>query len=76
MDHVGMDLGRKESQIAVLTEGGELIERRIRTERDRLQQFFGDRSRSKLLMEASTISEWVARVLEELGHEVVVADPN
>jgi transposase len=27
-------------------------------------------------MEASTESEWVARGLEELGHEVVVADPN
>lgn len=27
-------------------------------------------------MEASAISEWVARILEELGHEVVVADPN
>jgi transposase len=27
-------------------------------------------------MEASTISEWVARLLEELGYEVVVADPN
>jgi transposase len=27
-------------------------------------------------MEASTESEWVARCLEELGHEVVVADPN
>jgi hypothetical protein len=27
-------------------------------------------------MGASTESEWVARCLEELGHEVVVADPN
>ena len=27
-------------------------------------------------MEASTISGWVARLLEELGHEVVVVDPN
>lgn len=27
-------------------------------------------------MEASTISEWVARLLEGLGHEVIVADPN
>ena len=27
-------------------------------------------------METSTISEWVARLLEGLGHEVVVADPN
>jgi transposase len=76
MDHVGMDLGKKESQIAVLSETGELIERRIRTERDRLLQFFGDRPRSKVLMEASTISEWVARALEEVGHDVVVADPN
>jgi transposase len=27
-------------------------------------------------MEASTESEWVARCLEDLGHEVIVADPN
>jgi transposase len=27
-------------------------------------------------MEASTISEWVARLPAELGHEVVVADPD
>ena len=26
--------------------------------------------------EASTISEWVARLLEGLGHEVVVGDSN
>jgi transposase len=29
-----------------------------------------------VLLAASTESEWVARGLEELGHEVVVADPN
>jgi hypothetical protein len=29
-----------------------------------------------VLIEASTESEWVARSLEELGHEVIVADPN
>jgi transposase len=28
------------------------------------------------LLEASTDSEWVARCLEALGHEVIVADPN
>lgn len=42
----------------------------------RLMQYFKDRPPSRILMEASTISEWVARLLEELGHEVVVADPN
>jgi transposase len=71
-----MDLGKKESQVAVITEAGELVEKRMRTERDRLRTFFGDRPRARILLEASTISEWVARLLEELGHEVVVADPN
>ena len=36
----------------------------------------GERPRAKVLIEASTESEWVARCLEELGHDVVVADPN
>ena len=76
MEHVGMDLGKRESQIAIITEAGELSEKRMRTERERLRQFFAGRPKARILMESSTISEWVARLLEELGHEVVVADPN
>ena len=76
MEHIGMDLGKRESQMAILTEDGELVNRRIRTERPRLVEMFGRRPRAKILMEASTESEWVARCLEDLGHEVIVADPN
>jgi transposase len=76
VDHVGMDLGKRESQIAILTEDGELIEMRIRTDRHRLVELFGRRPKGKILVEASTESEWVACCLEELGHEVIVADPN
>jgi transposase len=76
MEHVGMDIGLRESQLAILTEAGELLDKRIRTERDRLVQFFGSRAKAKILIEASTESEWIARCLEELGHDVVVADPN
>ncbi|MET1083524.1 MAG: transposase [Burkholderiales bacterium] len=36
----------------------------------------GKRPKARVLIEASTESEWVARCLEELGHEVIVADPN
>src|SRR5262245_20984870 len=36
----------------------------------------GARPRARILIEASTESEWVARGLEALGHEVIVADLN
>src|SRR6058998_3049666 len=71
-----MDLGKKESQIAIITDAGELVEKRMRTERERLRQYFKERPPARILIEASTISEWMARLLEELGHEVIVADPN
>jgi len=76
MDHIGMDVHKKESQLCILAEGGELIERRIRTEPQRFAAVLGDRPRARILLEASTDSEWVARCLEALGHEVIVADPN
>ena len=76
MDHVGIDLHKRESQICIETELGEIVERRIRTDRERFEAVFGSRPRAKILLEAMTESEWVARCLEALGHEVVVADPN
>jgi transposase len=76
MEYVGIDLHKKESQICLLTETGEVIERRIRTESQRFAEVLGGRPRARILVEASTESEWVARCLEALGHEVVVADPN
>src|SRR3989454_9991789 len=76
MDHVGLDLGKRESQIAILAEDGELINMRIRTERRRLVEMFGRRPKARILMEASTEREWGARCLDDLGHEVLVADPN
>jgi transposase len=76
MDHIGMDVHKKGSQLCILTEGGELIERRIRTEPERFAAVLGERPRARILLEASTDSEWVARCLEALGHEVIVADPN
>jgi transposase len=48
----------------------------MRFDRDRFTAVFGDRPRARMLLEASTASEWVARHLESLGHEVIVADPN
>jgi len=36
----------------------------------------GNRAPARMLLEAATESEWVARHLESLGHMVIVADPN
>src|SRR5712691_13282440 len=76
MDHIGIDVHKRESQIYILAEDGEILERRIRTEGERFAAVLGDRPRARILIEASTDSEWVARCLEALGHEVIVADPN
>lgn len=76
MDYVGIDVHAQSSQVCILTEEGEILERRIRTGPCGFAAVLGDRSRARILIEASTESEWVGRCLEALGHEVVVADPN
>jgi transposase len=73
---VGLDLHMRECQLAVQTTGGEIVDLRIATRRDRLTETFGGRAPLRILLEAGTESEWVALLLEELGHRVVVADPN
>ena len=75
MDTIGLDLHKRESQLCILTEDGELIERRIITSRERFTAVLGTRAPARILLEASTESEWVARHLEALGHTVIVADP-
>ncbi|MGB8510102.1 MAG: transposase [Pyrinomonadaceae bacterium] len=64
------------SQICALGEGGELTERRIKTTRAAFDEVFADRLPARILVEASTESEWVAQHLESLGHEVIVAAPD
>ncbi len=76
MEYVGIDVHKQSSHICLLTEEGEVIEERIRTDPSRFAAILGARSRGRIVIEASTESEWVARCLEALGHEVVVADPN
>ena len=69
MENIGIDVHKKESQLCIITEAGEVLELRIRTERGRFKEELGARGKAKVLMEASTESEWVARCLEEMGHE-------
>ena len=70
MEHSGIDVHEVESQIRILTESGEIVERRIRTERERFAAVLGGRAPAKIVSEASTETESVGRCLEKLGHEV------
>jgi len=76
MDTIGLDLHKRESQLCIISEDGSISERRIVTSRERFTAVLGNCSRARVLLEASTESEWVAQHLESLGHEVIVADPN
>jgi transposase len=73
---IGIDVRKQESQVCILAAEGEVVEKRIRTERERFEELLGERPRARILIESSTESECVARCLKEPGHEVVVADPN
>ena len=76
MEYMGIDVHQNENQICRLSNDGEIVEQRVATRCDRFAAVLGMRPRARILIEASTESEWVARCLEELGHEVIVADPN
>lgn len=75
--YIGFDLHKQDSQLCTLSLNGELLrEIRIRTSASSLRDELATAPRSRIVVEAGTESEWVAQLLEEMGHEVVVADPN
>ncbi len=76
MEHIGIDVHKRESQICILTAAGEISERRIQSTRAQFTALFKARARARVLLEATTESEWVAQTIEQWGHEVIVADPN
>ena len=67
MDFIGFDLGKVASQVCIITQDGELIERRIKTDREHISELLAQRAPARVVIESSTESEWVARYLEELG---------
>jgi len=76
MNTIGLDLHKRESQLCIVADDGSIVERRIVTSRERFTAVLGNCERARILIEASTESEWVAQHLESMGHEVIVADPN
>ncbi len=76
MEHCGIDLHQKSSQVSVVDDEGEILERAtIATTEAAIRRWFGRRLRMRVVLEASGSSPWVARLLGELGHEVQILDP-
>jgi transposase len=74
----GLDLGDKYSHLCLIdTQSGEVIEEgRLRTAPEALRRrFCSEQQPLRIAIEAGTHSPWVSRVLEECGHEVLVANP-
>ena len=73
---VGMDLGDRTSHFCVLDEGGMVVERgKVQTTLEDLRKRFKGQTRMRIALEVGTHSPWVSRLLKELGHEVLVANP-
>jgi len=70
-----VDLGDKTSRVCILNaEGKVLREVSIPTVKPGITREFGARAESLVAIEVGTDSPWVSRLLEKLGHEVVIAN--
>lgn len=77
---VGLDVGDKWCHLAIVDRAGNLVEKmKVKTEAEALRACFTSSSfrskRARVILEAGTHSHWISRLLEELGLEVVVANP-
>jgi transposase len=72
-----LDLGDKYSYLCLIdTASGAIMEEgRLRTSPETFKRRFASERPMRIAIEAGTHSPWVSRVLEECGHEVLVANP-
>jgi transposase len=72
----GLDIGDKYSYLCLIdTQSGEVVEEgRLRTTPQALRGRFASEHSLRIAIETGTHSPWVSRLLEECGHEVLVAN--
>jgi transposase len=75
MVHVGVDLHKQVSQVAVLTEEGEITQTRLENDPELVEGFFRKIPPAKVAIEASGTWWWLVDLLEDLGHQPVLSHP-
>jgi transposase len=73
---IGLDLGERFSRFCqVGRDGRKMAEGRVATTRGGLREHFERLASARVVIEVGTHSPWVSRLLSELGHQVLVANP-
>jgi transposase len=74
---IGLDLGDKTSRTYEVNAAGDCErEATIVTTVAGLTRYFAHRARCRVVLEVGTHSPWVSRLVEQLGHEAIVANPS
>jgi transposase len=72
---IGLDLGDRWSRYCVIDSRGVVVkEDRVRSNPEALEETFRVILPCRIVIEAGTHSPWVSRLLERLGHQVIVAN--
>jgi len=72
---IGLDLGDRFTQLCALDAHGRVVATtRLRTTPAAFERHFAGHPRSRIVLEVGTHSPWASRVLQRLGHEVLVAN--
>lgn len=76
MDTVGLDVGEKYIHFCELSAEGEVVEDgRFMCTADKLRERFERMDERRVVLEVGSHSRWIAEVLMELGHTVLLLDP-
>ena len=74
---IGLDLGDRTSRTYEVNAAGECErEATVPTTVAGITRYFEGRARCRVVLEVGTHSPWVSRLLEQLGHETIVANPS
>jgi transposase len=72
---IGLDVGDRFTQFHTVDESGACLEEgRLRTTPEAYRRRFQDQQPYRVVLEVGTHSPWIHRLLEELGHEVIVGN--
>jgi len=73
---IGMDLGSRSSSFCIVDPAGERVrEGALKTTKLEMRAFLNAEPASRVVIEASGTSRWIAELAESCGHEVIVANP-